>query len=63
MFEITRSQKEIQKAARDFARGEFDKTYTLELEEKCRFPDKIWKKAADLGFIGIQFHENYSGGS
>jgi alkylation response protein AidB-like acyl-CoA dehydrogenase len=62
MFELDRSQQEIQKAARDFARGEFDKTYTLELEEKRKFPDKIWKKAADLGFIGIQFHEKYSGG-
>ncbi|MCP4671835.1 MAG: acyl-CoA/acyl-ACP dehydrogenase, partial [Desulfobacula sp.] len=27
-----------------------------------KFPDKIWKKAADLGFIGIQFDEKYSGG-
>ncbi len=63
MFELNRSQKEIQKAARNFAKGEFDKTYTLELEEKRKFPDTIWKKAADLGFIGIQFHEKYSGGS
>jgi len=63
MFELNRSQKEIQKAARDFAKGEFDKTYTLELEKRRKFPDKIWKKAADLGFIGIQFDEKYSGGS
>ncbi len=62
MFELNRSQKEIKKAARDFAKGEFDKTFTLELEEKRKFPDKIWKKAADLGFIGIQFDEKYSGG-
>ena len=62
MFELDRSQKEIQKAARDFARGEFDKNYTFELEEKRKFPDKIWEKAADLGFIGIQFDEKYSGG-
>ncbi|MDA3918536.1 MAG: acyl-CoA/acyl-ACP dehydrogenase [Deltaproteobacteria bacterium] len=63
MFEFNKSHKEIQKAARDFAKGEFDKTYTLELEEKRKFPDKIWGKAADLGFIGIQFDEKYSGGS
>ncbi|MCP4673803.1 MAG: acyl-CoA dehydrogenase family protein, partial [Desulfobacula sp.] len=62
MFELNRSQKEIQKAAGDFAKGEFDKNTTLALEEKRKFPDKIWKKAADLGFIGIQFDEKYSGG-
>ena len=62
MFELDRSQIEIQKAARDFARGEFDKNLTLELEEKREYPEKIWKKAADLGFIGIQFSEQYSGG-
>jgi len=62
MFELDRSQVEIQKAARDFAKGEFDKNLTLELEEKREYPKKIWKQAADLGFIGIQFSEQYSGG-
>ncbi len=61
-MELDRSQKEIQKAALDFAKGEFDHNLALELEEKRHFPEKIWKKAADLGFIGIQFAENYSGG-
>jgi alkylation response protein AidB-like acyl-CoA dehydrogenase len=62
MFEISKSQKQIQKAARDFAKGEFDNEFTLELEEKREFPEKIWKKAADLGFIGIQYDEAYEGG-
>ena len=60
-FELTKSQKEIQKAARDFAKGEFDKALALELDRKHEFPDKIWRKAADLGFIGIHFPEKYSG--
>ena len=60
-FELTKSQKEIQKAARDFAKGEFDKDLALELDKKHEFPEKIWKKAADLGFIGIHFPEQYSG--
>jgi len=62
MFELNRSQKEIQKAARDFAKGEFDKDQAIELEKENRFPEKIWKKAADLGFIGIHFPEKLSGG-
>jgi alkylation response protein AidB-like acyl-CoA dehydrogenase len=60
-FELNKSQKEIQKAARDFAKGEFDKELALELEKNHEFPKKIWQKAGDLGFIGIHFPEEYSG--
>ncbi len=60
-FELSKSQKEIQKAARDFAKGEFDKELALELEKNHEFPKKIWQKAGDLGFIGIHFPEEYSG--
>ena len=60
-FELTKSQKEIQKAARDFAKGEFDKDLALELDRKHEYPEKIWKKAAELGFLGVHFPEEYSG--
>ena len=60
-FELNKSQIEIQKAARDFAKGEFDKDLANELDKNHEFPTKIWKKAADLGFIGIHFPEQYSG--
>jgi len=61
-FELDRSQKQIQKAAWEFARGEFDKDDLLELEKAGEFPKKIWEKAADLGFIGLHFEEDFSGG-
>ena len=61
-YQLTKSQKEIQKAARDFAKGEFDKELAYELDKNQEFPEKIWKKAADLGFIGMHFPEKYSGG-
>lgn len=60
-FELSKSQKEIQKAAREFAKGEFDKELAIELEKKHEFPTNIWKKAAELGFIGIHFPEKYEG--
>jgi alkylation response protein AidB-like acyl-CoA dehydrogenase len=60
-FELTKSQIEIQKAAREFAKGEFDKELALELDKKHEFPTKIWKKACDLGFVGVHFPEEYSG--
>ncbi len=60
-FELTKSQKEIQKAAREFAKGEFDKELALEMDRKHEFPTKIWKKACGLGFVGVHFPEEYSG--
>jgi alkylation response protein AidB-like acyl-CoA dehydrogenase len=60
-FELNKEQQQIQKAVRDFVKGEFDKNEILELEENHRYPEKIWKKAGDLGFIGIHFPEEYSG--
>ncbi len=60
-FELTKEQKQIQKSVREFVKGEFKKDVILELEEKHEYPEKIWKKAAELGFIGIHFPEVYSG--
>ncbi len=60
-FELTKTQKDIQKAVRDFCKGEFDKELALELEEKHEFPKKIWQKAGELGLIGVHFPEEYSG--
>jgi acyl-CoA dehydrogenase len=60
-FELSKEQKEIQKAVREFVKGEFKKDVIEELIEKHEYPVKIWKKAAELGFIGIHFPETYSG--
>jgi len=60
-FELTKSQKEIQKAARDFAKGEFDKDLALELDKTHGYPKEIWQKAGELGFIGMHYPEAYSG--
>jgi len=60
-FELNREQKDIQKAVRDFVKGEFKKDVIEDLIEKHAYPEEIWKKSADLGFIGIHFPEAYSG--
>ncbi len=62
MFELDKSQKQIQKAAWEFAKGEFDKNLILEMEKKNIFPESLWKKATELGFIGLHFDETFSGG-
>lgn len=60
-FELTQEQKDIVKAAREFAEGEFDKSLALEFEKRHEFPREIWKRACELGFMGIHFPEEYGG--
>jgi acyl-CoA dehydrogenase len=60
MFELTKEQKDIKKAAREFAEKEF-KAVARELDEKEEFDDRLWKKAAELGFIGVFIDEEYGG--
>lgn len=60
-FELTREQKAIQKAARDFAEGEFDRDYALDCDNNHRYPTELHKKACELGLIGVHFPEEYGG--
>jgi len=60
-FNLSEEQKDVQKAAREFAQGEFDPDLALELDQKGKFPESIWKKAAQLGFIGIHYPEEFGG--
>ena len=60
-FRLNKEQEAIQKAAREFAKGEFDKEIALEHERTHTFPRSIWKKACELGFLGIHFPEKYGG--
>lgn len=59
-FDLTREQKDIQKAAREFAEGEL-KDVARELDGEERFDDRLWKKAAELGFLGVFIDEAYGG--
>jgi alkylation response protein AidB-like acyl-CoA dehydrogenase len=60
-FELSDEQKDVQRAAREFAQGEFDPDLALELDESRKFPESLWKKAAQLGFIGIHYPEEFGG--
>ena len=62
-FELTDTQKDIQKAAKEFAEKEFELDLALELEKEGRFPKSIFEKACLLGFIGIEYPEQYGGQS
>ena len=60
-FHLTTEQIDIQKAAREFATGEFDPDAALEYDRNQQFPLPIWEKACGLGFIGVHFPEEYGG--
>lgn len=60
MFELTAEQKDIKYAAREFAEKEF-KEVARELDEKEEFDDRLWKKAGELGFLGMFIEEEYGG--
>jgi acyl-CoA dehydrogenase len=59
-FELTEEQRDIKRAAREFA----EKTFP-EVAEGCdlneTFPRDLWKRACDLGFIGTFIDEAYGG--
>lgn len=59
-FELTKEQKDIISAAREFAEGEFpDRSEEFDRDES--FDEAIHKKAAELGFVGTFIKEEYEG--
>ncbi len=60
-FELSNEQRDVQRAAMEFAKGEFDPDLALELDQTGQFPESIWKKACQLGFIGIHYPEEFGG--
>ena len=59
-FSLTKEQIHIQKAAREFAVKELGPV-ARELDRQERFDDTLWKKAAELGFLGVFVDEKYDG--
>ena len=53
-FALTTEQKDIQKAAREFAEGEFDRDLAIELERSETFPRDIVRKGATFTFREVQ---------
>jgi acyl-CoA dehydrogenase len=59
-FDLTEEQKDIIKAAREFAEGEFP-DLAQECDRKEEFPRHLWEKACELGFVGVFIPETYGG--
>jgi alkylation response protein AidB-like acyl-CoA dehydrogenase len=61
--ELNEIQRDIQKAAKEFAEKEFDPSLAQELDRERRFPETIFERACRLGFVGINYPEIYGGQS
>jgi acyl-CoA dehydrogenase len=59
-YSFTDEQKQIVEAARKFAINEFPKV-ARECDREEKFPMEIWKKAGELGFMGIFISSEYGG--
>lgn len=59
-FELNKEQKDIRKAASEFAEGEFrDIARDCDINEE--FPRSLLEKAGKLGFLGVFIQEEYGG--
>jgi len=61
-FSLTKQQRDIKKAAAEFAAKEFLPDVAQEHELNHRYPRELFKKAAQLGFIGLDYPERIGGG-
>jgi alkylation response protein AidB-like acyl-CoA dehydrogenase len=61
-FSLSKEQLDIKRAAAQFAKGEFKTELAHECELNHRFPRELYKKAGDLGFIGLDYPEDVGGG-
>jgi acyl-CoA dehydrogenase len=59
-FDLTNEQQDIIKAAREFAEKEFP-DLAQECDRKEEFHRPLWKKACELGFVGVFIPEAYGG--
>ncbi|MCP4665720.1 MAG: acyl-CoA dehydrogenase family protein, partial [Deltaproteobacteria bacterium] len=59
-FTLSQEQQDIVKAAREFALGEFQDV-AQDFDRQESFDLDLWKKACELGFVGVFIDEAYDG--
>ncbi len=59
-FGLNKEQKDIVAAAKEFAQGEFPDR-AQEFDRNETFDQDIWRKACELGFVGVFIPEEYEG--
>jgi alkylation response protein AidB-like acyl-CoA dehydrogenase len=59
-FKLSKEQRDIIRAAQDFAKGEFSER-ALEFDRNESFDLDLWRSACELGFVGTFISEDYGG--
>jgi len=59
-FSLTKEQRDIVRAARKFALGEFPDR-ALEFDREETFDQDLWRRACELGFVGVFIDQPYNG--
>ncbi len=59
-FTLSKEQRDIVRAARKFATGEFPDR-ALEFDREETFDQELWRKACELGFVGVFIDPAYNG--
>jgi alkylation response protein AidB-like acyl-CoA dehydrogenase len=59
-FNLSKEQRDIVRAAREFAQGEFPER-ALEFDRNESFDLDLWRAACELGFVGTFIAEEYGG--
>jgi alkylation response protein AidB-like acyl-CoA dehydrogenase len=61
-FELSEEQQMLKKAARDFLENECPESVVREAEDSdSGYSPELWKKAAELGWLGLVYPERYGG--
>jgi len=61
-FELNEEQQMLKKAARDFLENECPEKVVREAEDSdSGYSPELWKKAAELGWLGLVYPEKYGG--
>ena len=63
-FGLSEEQEMLRTSARDFLRKECPKQLVRQLDESVEgYSPELWRKMAELGWMGLPFPEKYGGGS
>ncbi|MCP4755032.1 MAG: acyl-CoA/acyl-ACP dehydrogenase [Proteobacteria bacterium] len=61
-LELTKEQKILKSSARDFLKKECPTSVMREMkEDEAGYPKAMWKKMAELGWLGVMIPEKYEG--
>lgn len=60
-FNLSDEHKQFQSGVRNFVEKEITREYVRECEEKAEFPQRIWDKLVEAGYMGLIVPEEYGG--